>query len=147
MPFDSTNAITLDIDTFSDQIEWSYDLESLPLNYLLVNGEKIKTTVCQAQKEWLNCLKSDPIEFNLEKCKSNYQVNLSYGFDGFDEYINDNQFKPKFVTKTINLQCNFSLIIFSFTHILLLFIFSSSFPKKICKKEILIFPGHFSLTL
>lgn len=109
---ESTQTLIANIDSFSTKIYYNYTLEALPLDFLIVNNTRVQSDPCTfpSLQSWLRCYKTDEIEFNLQRCVSNYRIDLSYGFNEFLPYSINPLYTPKTFIQNINLQCKTSLI-------------------------------------
>ena len=78
------------IDSFSKPLNYSFSIEQLPLDDLLVNNSKVESSQCnEKQNSWLNCLQSNTIQVTLPKCSKSYNLIFSYVNNKYqNEYLN-----------------------------------------------------------
>lgn len=79
--------MSFNINSFeSDNAEFSFQIESLPIDKLTVNNEVVESKKCNSiDYPSLTCLETRPIKFS-KKCVNSYNFSLSYDFDNKDIY-------------------------------------------------------------
>jgi hypothetical protein len=102
---DSEKSIDIDIeiDSFSVPLKYNFSIESLPIDSLLENNTIIESSPCTDKKD--SCLQSKESDLILERCKSNYELLLSYKVNDEEVYKNDTEFSIKEFKFKINLKC------------------------------------------
>lgn len=105
-PIDSPESFNLEIQSFSQPLNFTYQFEALPLDYLTFNNMTLESELCESSKPWLKCLvaKSNDL-FTLESCIDNFEVLFSYGFNNLEEYSNNVSIQVKNFTQKFNLFC------------------------------------------
>ena len=110
----SSKPMIVQIDSFENALNISYELHGLPLDNLKVDNERVKTRDCTRKDSSLRCLKTGVFPYDLQRCVDRYEINLSYEFDSFSHFTNDTELMPKIFNKEIYLECkklvNFSTI-------------------------------------
>ena len=105
---ESENSIDIQIDSFSIPLEYSFSIESLPIDSLLVNNQSIDSNdSCDNKKnDILNCLQSKRLNLQLDRCTDKYNLILSYKVDDKSIYEkHDNKFAIKEFKYNLNLKC------------------------------------------
>lgn len=99
--------LEIKIDSFSVPLNYSFNMERLPMDRLLLNNRTIKSNQCQKQEyPALKCLQSDLLQLNLKKCTENYTLSFDYSYDNAEIYETVAILKPKYEHK-IRLLCNY----------------------------------------
>jgi hypothetical protein len=102
--------ITLEIDSFSQNIDYSYRVESQPLDHLIVNNARIESEKCSISNTsinsatWLNCLQSKSSKLELKRCVDTLNLSLSYGYDDPENLLAD-KVRIRNSSIRINLNC------------------------------------------
>lgn len=95
----------IQIDSFENGLNVSYELHGLPLDNLKIDNERVKTKDCTRKGSSLRCLKTGVFQYDLQRCVDRYEINLSYEFDSFPPFTNDTELTPKNFIKEIYLEC------------------------------------------
>lgn len=102
---DSADIFEVNIDSFATAIYYTFQLDAFPMDFLKINGTQVSSQDCTEDLASLRCLRSNPIEFPLERCVTNYTINLSYGFFDFPPYTFSGLYEPPVYPQNIRLQC------------------------------------------
>lgn len=101
----STEAFNIELKTFTKRVNFTYQYEAMPLDYLTVNNTKIiETESCEATLSWLNCLIARDVDLNLKRCTQNFDLYLGYNFENDYSSIQD-EIKIKNYTHNIVFRC------------------------------------------
>ena len=108
-------SIDIQIDSFSVPLEYSFSIESLPIDSLLVNNQSVDSNnSCENKKnDLLNCFQSKILSLTLKRCTNKYNLTLSYKVD--DKLIyekHDDKFTVKEFKYNVNLKCIFNFSLF-----------------------------------
>ena len=108
----AASTLTQIIDSFSKPLNYSFSIERLPLDDLLVNNTIVESSQCTSkQNSWLNCLQSNTIQVTLPRCSTSYKLNLSYVNNKYqNEYLTGSPTsvtipKPSLYEPDIVFQC------------------------------------------
>ena len=87
-----SNTIEIQIDTFTVPLKYSFYLERLPLDDLIVNNTIISSVSCNHTRKYpsLNCLESLKQNLTLDKCMPNYTLSFSYKVNDLQKYHDAN---------------------------------------------------------
>lgn len=77
----ATDNFNVVLNTFSKRVNFTYQFEALPLDYLTWNNTRLSTDLCEADQSSLSCLIAEDVDLNLEKCTNSFQLDLSYGYN------------------------------------------------------------------
>jgi hypothetical protein len=103
---DALNDLSIKIDSFaSGKLNFIYQLEALPLEYLIVNGKNASTRRCKATYyPAFDCLQTIATSLELKRCQNTYQLNMNMEFEdpaGGMVYLATKQE----ISSTINVIC------------------------------------------
>lgn len=85
---DANEKFEITIDSFQQNVNYSVKYEALPLTNLIINNEVVKTKPCNASLSWLNCLQTEKIDLQIEKCTNEYDLNITYEVDQTEVFSN-----------------------------------------------------------
>ncbi len=93
-------------DPFSFQLKYTLKIEALPMEYLIINGESLKTAQpCVPSTNTLNCLTSKgTLDYKNKTLLENVDFELSYGFNA-DLCFQNLNLSAKAFAKSINIFC------------------------------------------
>lgn len=77
---ETEKTIQIQIDSFKLPLEYSFNIESLPLDSLLVNYKQVNSNDSCNQKKypWLNCLQSEKLKLDIKRCINEYSLLIDY---------------------------------------------------------------------
>lgn len=100
----SSETFNIELKTFNKKVNFTYQYEAMPLDYLTLNNTKLEAEMCDGTLPWLNCLVAQDVDLNLERCTKNIDLHLSYNYSnnytGLQEAI-----KIKNFTHSIFFKC------------------------------------------
>ena len=77
---EAEKTIQIQIDSFKLPLEYNFNIESLPLDSLLVNYKQVYSSDSCNQKKypWLNCLQSEKLKLDIKRCINEYSLLIDY---------------------------------------------------------------------